>query len=119
MTQTSSLLQFLEHQRAEYEATLASSVAAMDALWDAARAGEGRQQQLFALEFLAHSIAGSALAFGLVAAGEAARELELALRPDATGQRPWSPALERTAARLLDRLRAEASGAACGEGVLP
>ena len=114
MASAPPLLQLLESQQHEYRTALQQSLAAMEAAWRRARDAEPRSQALAELERIAHTVAGSALTFGFVAAGEAAHNLELALHYLVTRRRPWSAGVELTVDLLLDRLRVAIGKAAPG-----
>ena len=69
----------LELQRADYRRALPERLAQIELLWHRVLTGDGAAHALATLERCAHSLAGSGATFNCASAGNAARELELAV----------------------------------------
>ncbi len=108
---------FLAEQRSEYGRSLPGKVGQVEALWRLAAAGPPAGETLAQLERLAHTLGGTAGTLGFVAAGQAAKALELLLQQalqDATEWTVLQPRIERALAALQDSL--PQAGAAAKDG---
>lgn len=82
--------QFLDEQRSEYGRCLPDKVAQIEALWRLAAATGSDLEVRVRLERLAHTLAGTAGTLGFVAAGQAARALELLVQQALQGGGEWT-----------------------------
>lgn len=103
---------FLDEQRNEYGRSLPGKVGQIESLWRVAVSGGLEGESLAQLERLAHTLAGTAGTLGFVAAGQAAKALELLVQQILQGAAEWTalyPDIERAIGLLQDSLpRADA-----------
>lgn len=105
---------FLDLQRADYQRALPGKMAQIHALWRALDAGGEAPSPLADLERLAHTLAGAAGTFGFGEVGQAAKALELLLRPavegDGAGPAALTPQQRSDIARAIGELQASLPG---------
>lgn len=82
--------QFLDQQRAAYGRNLPGKIGQIEALWRVAAAAGSETASRVQLERLAHTLAGTAGTLGFVAAGRAARALELLVQQAMQGEDKWT-----------------------------
>ena len=98
---------FLDEQRSEYGRSLPGKVGEIRALWQLAAAGGHEAESLAQLERLAHTLGGTAGTLGFVAAGQAAKALELLVQQAMQDAAEWTamhPHIERAIGCLQDSL---------------
>ena len=98
---------FLDEQRNEYGSSLPGKVAQIEAHWRFVASGQGDVDTLAELERLAHTLAGTAGTLGFVAAGQAAKALELLVQramQDAAGWAALHSEIEQAIGDLVNSL---------------
>lgn len=98
---------FLAEQRSQYGRSLPGKVGQIEALWRLVAAGDHAGEALAQLERLAHTLGGTAGSLGFVAAGQAARALELLIQRAGQPGVEWAalqPGIERAVAALQESL---------------
>ena len=102
---------FLEEQRREYGRSLPEKVRQIEAHWRFVASGRNEADTLAELERLAHTLAGTAGTLGFVAAGQAAKALELLVQRTMQDPAGWT-ALHPDIERAIDLLEESLPSAA-------
>jgi len=99
--------EFLDAQRSAYGRSLPDKVGQIAAQWHLVASGSVGRASLAELEHLAHTLAGTAATLGFVAAGQAAKALELLVQRGGQGGADWdalNAGIERAIGLLQDSL---------------
>ena len=100
----------LEGLKVEYRATLPQRLQAIDAAWAAVRRGEGNSEAVRTVLRNLHSMAGSALTFGMPELGKAAAAAEDWIDPYYERAEIPPPASHDAFEPLLEAVKRAASG---------
>ena len=111
-----AFMAFFEAQCADYRRALPQRLAQIESLWRQALSGETPQEALASLERCAHSLAGSGATFGFAALGDAAKALELAVKPLHGSARGLLPTAQTEVSRAVESLRRSLPGEPFVEG---
>jgi HPt (histidine-containing phosphotransfer) domain-containing protein len=111
-----AFMAFFEAQCADYRRALPQRLAQIESLWRQALSGETPQEALASLERCAHSLAGSGATFGFAALGDAAKALELAVKPLHGSARALLPTAQTEVSRAVESLRRSLPGEPFVEG---
>ena len=110
ITNHPAFIAFFEAQCVDYRCALPQRVAEIESLWGQMLSGEAPADTLASLERCAHSLAGSGATFGFAALGDAAKALELAVKPLHGSAQAWLPTAQTEVSRAVELLRRSLPG---------
>lgn len=113
-----AFIAFFDAQCAEYRCALPQRLAQLESLLCQVLSGEAQADTLASLERCAHSLAGSGATFGFAALGDAAKVLELAVKPLHGSAQAWLPTTQTEVSRAVELLRRSLPGELFMEGPL-
>ena len=105
-----AFIAFFEVQCADYRRALPQRLAQIESLWGQVLSSEAPADTLASLERCAHSLAGSGATFGFAALGDAARALELAIKPLHRAAQALLPTAQTDVSRAVESLRRSLPG---------
>ena len=105
ITSHPAFIAFFEAQCVEYRCALPQRLAEIESLLSQMLRGEAPADTLASLERCAHSLAGSGATFGFAALGDAAKELELALKSLHGSAQACLPTAQTEVSRAVELLR--------------
>ena len=110
ITNHPAFIAFFEAQCVDYRCALPQRVAEIESLLGQMLSGEAPADTLASLERCAHSLAGSGATFGFAALGDAAKALELAVKPLHGSAQAWLPTAQTEVSRAVELLRRSLPG---------
>ena len=110
ITNHRAFIAFFEAQCVEYRCALPKRLAEIESLLSQMLRGEAPADALASLERCAHSLAGSGATFGFAAVGDAAKALELAVKPLNGSAQAWLPMAQTEVSRAVELLRRSLPG---------
>lgn len=119
ITTNPAFIAFFEAQCVEYRCALPQRLAQIESLLCQVLSGEAPADALTSLERCAHSLAGSAATFGFAALGDAAKALELALKPLHGSAQAWLPTAQTEVSHAVELLRRSLPDELFMEGPIP
>ena len=104
ITTNPAFIAFFDAQYGEYLCALPQRLAQLESLLCQVLSGEATADTLTSLEFCAHSLAGSGATFGFAALGNAAKVLDLAVKPLHGSDQAWLPTAQTDVSRDVELL---------------